>query len=70
MPVEIWARFMRTAHQGVTVAALPGQSGSGPSLASIVQQALHAHAARQCRSRQRARSRRERSSRAAVSTDG
>ncbi len=40
MPVDIWARFMRTAHQGVTVAALPGQST--PSLASIVQQALHA----------------------------
>jgi penicillin-binding protein 1A len=41
MPVDIWARFMRSAHQGVTVAALPGQS-SAPSLASIVQQALHA----------------------------
>jgi penicillin-binding protein 1A len=40
MPVEIWARFMRTAHQGVAVAALPGQSQ--PSLASIVQQALNA----------------------------
>jgi penicillin-binding protein 1A len=40
MPVDIWARFMRTAHQGVAVAALPGQSA--PSLASIVQQALHA----------------------------
>jgi len=38
MPVEIWARFMRTAHQGTPVAALPGQAG--PSLASIVQQAL------------------------------
>ena len=41
MPVEIWARFMRTAHHGVAVAALPGQPGAvGPSLASIVQQAL------------------------------
>ncbi len=43
IPVDIWARFMRTAHQGVTVAALPGQPGStGPSLASIVRQALTA----------------------------
>jgi penicillin-binding protein 1A len=40
MPVDIWARFMRTAHQGVAVAALPGLSAT-PSLASIVQQALH-----------------------------
>jgi penicillin-binding protein 1A len=28
MPVEIWSRFMRSAHQGVPVAALPG-AGSG-----------------------------------------
>ncbi len=41
MPVDIWARFMRGAHQGVAVAALPGRSPA-PSLASIVQQALHA----------------------------
>jgi penicillin-binding protein 1A len=42
MPVEIWARFMRTAHQGVAVAALPGQgTPSGTSFASIVQQSLH-----------------------------
>jgi penicillin-binding protein 1A len=40
MPVDIWARFMRTAHHGVAVVALPGQSR--PSLASIVQQALSA----------------------------
>jgi penicillin-binding protein 1A len=38
LPVEIWARVMRTAHQGVAVASLPGQSG--PSLASIVQDAI------------------------------
>jgi penicillin-binding protein 1A len=38
MPVDIWARFMRVAHQGVSVAALPGQQG--PTLASIVQQTL------------------------------
>jgi penicillin-binding protein 1A len=30
LPVEIWSRFMRTAHQGVPVAALPStSSGSG-----------------------------------------
>ena len=40
LPVEVWTRFMRTAHQGVPVAALPGGGGffsnfttaqSGPS---------------------------------------
>jgi penicillin-binding protein 1A len=40
MPVEIWARFMRTAHQNVTVAGLPGLS-SPPTLASVVQQAIN-----------------------------
>jgi penicillin-binding protein 1A len=29
LPVEIWSRFMRDAHQGVPVAALPGSSGGG-----------------------------------------
>jgi penicillin-binding protein 1A len=29
MPVEIWSRFMRDAHQGVPVAGLPGASGGG-----------------------------------------
>jgi len=33
LPVDIWNRFMRSAHQGVAVAALPGLSG-GPALAS------------------------------------
>ena len=33
LPVDIWNRFMRSAHQGVAVTALPGLSG-GPSLAS------------------------------------
>jgi penicillin-binding protein 1A len=27
LPVEIWSRFMRTAHQNVPVAALPGMGG-------------------------------------------
>ncbi|HZO45766.1 MAG TPA: transglycosylase domain-containing protein [Xanthobacteraceae bacterium] len=40
MPVEIWAKFMRGAHQGVAAAALPGQSAP-PTLASIVQQAVN-----------------------------
>ncbi|MEA2905510.1 MAG: penicillin-binding protein [Alphaproteobacteria bacterium] len=34
LPVDIWSRFMKTAHQGVPVAALPGAS-SGP-LAAIL----------------------------------
>ena len=38
LPVDIWARIMRPAHQGVAVAALPGQSG--PSFASTVELAL------------------------------
>ncbi len=29
LPVEIWSRFMRGAHQGVPVAALPSSSGGG-----------------------------------------
>ena len=33
LPVEIWSRFMKVAHQGVAVASLPGVS-SGP-LAAI-----------------------------------
>jgi penicillin-binding protein 1A len=33
LPVEVWSRVMRTAHQGVPVAALPGLAG--PSFASI-----------------------------------
>jgi penicillin-binding protein 1A len=42
MPVEIWARFMRTAHQNVAVAGLPGLSSPpSPSLASIIQQAVN-----------------------------
>ena len=34
LPVEIWTRFMKTAHQGVAVAALPGLGG--PSFASAL----------------------------------
>ena len=35
LPVDIWSRVMRGAHQGVPVAVLPGLSGA-PSLASIL----------------------------------
>src|SRR5947207_11900154 len=35
LPVEVWTRFMRTAHQGVPVASLPkSQAGSGGGLLS------------------------------------
>jgi penicillin-binding protein 1A len=30
LPVEVWTRFMRTAHQGVPVAALPNSRDGGP----------------------------------------
>jgi penicillin-binding protein 1A len=35
LPVEIWSRFMRQAHQGAPVAGLPGQS-RGPLSASLL----------------------------------
>ncbi len=40
LPVEVWTRFMRSAHQGVAVAALPNAQGSGlvPTLAQIASQ--------------------------------
>jgi penicillin-binding protein 1A len=34
LPVEIWSRFMRSAHQGVPVAALPGTATGGGGLLS------------------------------------
>jgi penicillin-binding protein 1A len=34
MPVEIWSRFMRGAHQGVPVASLPGSGSAGGGLFS------------------------------------
>jgi penicillin-binding protein 1A len=39
LPVEVWTRFMRVAHQGVPVAALPG-SQSGGFFSSIAQAAV------------------------------
>jgi penicillin-binding protein 1A len=40
LPVEVWTRFMRAAHQGVPVASLPNAQGSGlvPTLAQIASQ--------------------------------
>jgi len=34
LPVEIWSRFMRGAHEGIPVAALPGSGASGAGLFS------------------------------------
>jgi penicillin-binding protein 1A len=38
LPVEVWARFMRAALQGVPVAALPNSQMTGPTLAQIASQ--------------------------------
>jgi penicillin-binding protein 1A len=38
LPVEVWTRFMRSAHQGVAVAALPNTQGSGSGLAPTLAQ--------------------------------
>src|SRR5205823_14456379 len=35
LPVDVWSRFMRAAHQGVAVAALPGLAGA-PAFASAM----------------------------------
>jgi penicillin-binding protein 1A len=40
LPVEVWTRFMKAAHQGVPVASLPNAQGSGAfgNLAQVVSQ--------------------------------
>src|SRR5437899_340960 len=39
LPVEVWTRFMRAAHQGVAVVSLPNsQYGGAPTLAQIASQ--------------------------------
>jgi penicillin-binding protein 1A len=43
LPVEVWTRFMRTAHEGVRVAALPGAQ-SGGMFANFAQAASQASA--------------------------
>jgi penicillin-binding protein 1A len=35
LPVEIWNRVMRSAHQGVPVAALPGLAGGMPMASAV-----------------------------------
>jgi penicillin-binding protein 1A len=45
LPVEIWTRFMRVAHQGVPVAALPA-SQAGGLLANLAQIAVQPNLAR------------------------
>src|SRR5258708_1745538 len=46
LPVEVWTRFMRTAHQGVPVAALPNAQ-SGGFLSNLFQTASQVSAAPQ-----------------------
>jgi penicillin-binding protein 1A len=41
LPVEVWTRFMRTAHQGVAVAALPN-ARQGGFLTNLIQSASQA----------------------------
>lgn len=43
LPVEVWTRFMRAAHQGVPVASLPG-SQSGGFFSNVAQAAAQASA--------------------------
>jgi penicillin-binding protein 1A len=38
LPVEVWTRFMRIAHQGVPIAALPNAQMAPPALAQIASQ--------------------------------
>jgi penicillin-binding protein 1A len=38
LPVEIWSRFMRPAHESVPVAALPELDNGGFSIATILSQ--------------------------------
>src|SRR5690348_7632672 len=37
LPVEVWTRFMRTAHQGVPVAVMPNSRGVGGFLSNLFQ---------------------------------
>ena len=45
LPVEVWTRFMRAAHQGVAAVALPG-SQAGGFFSNLVQAASHSQRAR------------------------
>ena len=46
LPVEIWTRFMKAAHQGVTPAPLPASQQPGGLLTTIAQAVSPADAAR------------------------
>jgi penicillin-binding protein 1A len=46
LPVEVWTRFMRTAHQGVPVASLPNSQYSADRLADISADAVSARSGR------------------------
>jgi penicillin-binding protein 1A len=35
LPVDIWSRFMKVAHQGIPVADLPGLANGGPAIAGF-----------------------------------
>jgi penicillin-binding protein 1A len=37
LPVEVWSRFMRAAHQGVAPTGLPGAGGGGSPITSLFQ---------------------------------
>ena len=47
LPVEVWTRFMRAAHQGVPVAAMPSSRGVGGFLSNLFQTASQATVAPQ-----------------------
>jgi len=40
LPVEVWTRFMRTAHQGIRPMPLPGSGGSGGGLLPAIADAF------------------------------
>jgi penicillin-binding protein 1A len=39
LPVEVWSRFMKTAHQGVPVASLPNSQAAGGFFSNLMQTA-------------------------------
>ena len=72
LPVEVWTRFMRTAHQGVPVAALPNARQGGGFLSNLIQSAsqVSAPSAQQAQCKRRFRWRRcRRATRIAAAAD-
>ncbi|HKU04657.1 MAG TPA: penicillin-binding transpeptidase domain-containing protein, partial [Bradyrhizobium sp.] len=45
LPVEVWTRFMRIAHQGVPVASMPNSRGGGGFLSNFFQTAAQSSSA-------------------------